>query len=300
MAFEQETFGDSLSHCYSRLNADLSWFQKTETVIMHMRKLGKRVRGFSLVELLVVVAVIGILVALLLPAVQAARESSRRAVCSNNLRQYGIHIQNYVTTTGGKLIVPSKTDEWSSVIEFCPSGPEHVHKTGDYSHIDFIYLSGDTTGTGDITQGAFYDGRTQGPLYRAPTQPTIKKITDGLSKTAAFVEKYNGGSFEALPGNHPDGPRSARTPLNPRRRGGPNGTFKHHREGRNHHEYSGLQVNQTNLEGIYSWHDGVHFLMCDSSVHFKTPEVHPEILLTLMSRNGGSDELVRLNSVVEY
>jgi prepilin-type N-terminal cleavage/methylation domain-containing protein/prepilin-type processing-associated H-X9-DG protein len=52
-------------------------------------------RAFSLVELLVVIAIIGILVSLILPAVQAARESSRRASCQNNLRQLAIAVQNY-------------------------------------------------------------------------------------------------------------------------------------------------------------------------------------------------------------
>ena len=62
--------------------------------------MGGKSRGFTLVELLVVIAIIGVLVALLLPAVQAAREASRRSSCQNKIRQLSIAVQNYESANG--------------------------------------------------------------------------------------------------------------------------------------------------------------------------------------------------------
>lgn len=100
-------------------------------------------RGFTLVELLVVICIIGILIALLLPAVQSAREAARRTQCASNIAQLGLALANYeaahtslppgvVDKQGPILSVPSGY-HMSWIVQLLP----YIEQDVVFRHIDF-------------------------------------------------------------------------------------------------------------------------------------------------------------------
>jgi prepilin-type N-terminal cleavage/methylation domain-containing protein len=82
-------------------------------------------RGFTLVELLVVISIIGLLMGLLLPAVQNARESGRRSSCSNNLKQIGLAFQQHDSQM--KVFPDGGEDRLSSLPTTTPAGSRYVY-----------------------------------------------------------------------------------------------------------------------------------------------------------------------------
>jgi prepilin-type N-terminal cleavage/methylation domain-containing protein len=112
----------------------------------------RRAGGFTLVELLVVITIIGVLVGLLLPAVQASRESARRSDCLNRLRQIAVAQLHYESASGalpsGSISQPdpanSKTPHsfyrWSALAQGLP----HMEGASTYAQLDLsapLYLA---------------------------------------------------------------------------------------------------------------------------------------------------------------
>lgn len=128
-----------------------------------------RARGFSLVELLVVMAVIAFLVVLLLPALQQVREAARRAACRHNLRQIGLALQQYEVAHG--VLPPGSLNE-TGPIRTAPSGYHHGWYTMLLPFLDAgpLYLNLDpTAGLYDDRNAAVR--RTELPILYCPSDP---------------------------------------------------------------------------------------------------------------------------------
>ena len=128
------------SNLAQRLKASVCWRSSEGVISMRIRR-----TGFSLVELICVVALIGILIAMIFPAVQATREAARSTSCRNRIRQLTLGVLNYESANG---IIPPGTLGFAQTVQMNRSefddirtnaaSPYYLHKNQNTSWIAFV------------------------------------------------------------------------------------------------------------------------------------------------------------------
>jgi prepilin-type N-terminal cleavage/methylation domain-containing protein/prepilin-type processing-associated H-X9-DG protein len=208
-------------------------------------------RGFTLVELLVVIAIIGMLVGLLLPGVQAARESSRRSQCSSNIRQLAVAVQsrisahkafpwgrNSVSLSTHVLLLPfieqtevfAKIDQskpWNDPFHAsvaaqaiptlrCPSDPAAaVPPTFGGTNFRFNQGAGILWGNPPTSSSDPNFGMpAPNGIFFLDSAVQVKDVIDGLSTTAAISE-HGIGDFDNNRSSRTDTFAPATTPATP-------------------------------------------------------------------------------------
>jgi prepilin-type N-terminal cleavage/methylation domain-containing protein/prepilin-type processing-associated H-X9-DG protein len=182
------------------------------------RSESNRRAGFTLIELLVVIAIIAVLISLLLPAVQSAREAARRAQCINNLKQLGLALHNYHSTSGsfatGRIWAPRPgraATDFPTIFAgaqgttwFCLMMP-YIEQTNLANSFNFDLGSEGPAGGNGLPSGFFANqtvSTTKISTFQCPSdQPRTFRINPGYAGGALSGFSMTKGNYAGNWGN---------------------------------------------------------------------------------------------------
>ncbi len=170
-------------------------------------------RGFTLIEVIVAIAIVGVLFGLILAAVQSAREAARRTQCTNNLRQMGLAQANYASAYGGHLSCPATLSPQVGLLPYLEQRALFDSINFSLEHVSYESLRGNETAritpvgvlacpsnpapSSGLPFKTSYPANwgygfdrfgwlRNGPYVRSVIQ--LSDVTDGTSSTSGFTE----------------------------------------------------------------------------------------------------------------
>ncbi|MBA3314205.1 MAG: DUF1559 domain-containing protein [Planctomycetota bacterium] len=181
-------------------------------------------RGFTFIELLIVIAIIAVLVALLLPAIHQCREAARRAACKNNVAQLALALQNYEMAFG--VLPPGTVDDAGPIVNEPSADAYHISWTvhilpyvelkNVYNHFDFregvyhprnlspqqrrfeLFLCPSDGSPANVADGRF--ATNYAGVHNGAVSP-ISDDNDGLlylNSSVRYADIYDGSSYTVL------------------------------------------------------------------------------------------------------